>query len=180
MQPSPTGHATRAPTALERQRCDSSSASLSRPDGAKETGMTPAKGAMRLRLPRPSSGAAAAAAAGCPGPHHCHTALPLQDVGLPVRVLLQSHVRSDSSGPSTCCNGGRVPESINTRTRRVSLSCGGCHRVCRTHMACLSGVSASLWSAGYQASLHIIFPNKCARNVSRKYTVVYKSPAPML
>lgn len=36
-------HTTAKPTVLDRQRCDSSSASLSRPDGAKEAGMTPAK-----------------------------------------------------------------------------------------------------------------------------------------
>lgn len=75
-----------------------------------------AKGTMRLCLPRPSAGA---------GPHHCHTGHPFAGRCVSGEgVLLQAHVRSDNGGPSTCCNGGHVSESINTRTRRAYLSCG--------------------------------------------------------
>ena len=120
-------------------------------------------------------------AAGCPGPHHCHTALPLQDVVFSARVRSNFHMEepphrethalmaADQGRHAMSCNGGGIPESINPSDEKgINVLQTNCHRAVGPHTA-LHGETAGLWSVGYQACLPVCtsFPHRGARNPFR-------------
>ena len=131
--------------------------------------MTPAKHPMRLCL---------AFAAGCPGPHHCHTALPLQDVVFSARVRRNPYTEqapphrethalmaADKGRAAMSCNGGGIPESINPNDEKgINVLQTNCHRAVEPHTASTAKRSG-LWSVGYQVCLHIISPQACSESI---------------